>query len=144
MEKNKREENYQREKYNQKEKFDQKEEQVFEYLYSAKQKAEIESIKKKYLPSEDKLEELKKLDRSMERKGTTTALVLGIAGTLLLGIGMSLTMVFAESYFVAGILIGICGIGLITAAYPVYRYTAKKQKEKVAPRILELSEELLK
>ena len=42
MEKNKREENYQREKYNQKEKFDQKEEQVFECLYSAKQKAEIE------------------------------------------------------------------------------------------------------
>ena len=116
----------------------------FEYTYSAKRQEEIEAIKKKYLPKEDKMEQLRELDRSVERPGTVIGIAFGIIGTLLLGIGMCCTMVWAEKYFVLGIIVGVLGIGLIAAAYPVFKKVTQKRREKLAPQILALSEELLK
>lgn len=116
----------------------------FEYTYSAKQQKEIETIRKKYLPKEeDKMETLRRLDRSAQRAGTVSALVLGIVGTMLLGIGMCCTMVWADSYFILGIVVGIIGILVLSVAYPVYKKITKKQREKIATQILTLSEELL-
>ena len=43
----------------------------FHYTYSAKQQEEIQSIRKKYLPQENKMEQLRRLDRSATRKGTS-------------------------------------------------------------------------
>ena len=45
--------------------------ETFTYTYSAKQQEEIRNIQKKYLPrEEDKMEQLRRLDRSAARKGT--------------------------------------------------------------------------
>ena len=122
-------------------------ENKFEYTYSAAQQAEIEAIRKKYVPAqEDKMALLRKLDKSAENKGTIASLVLGVTGTLVFGTGMSLAMVWTANPFalIIGIVIGIIGIALIASAYPVYRSVTKKQREKLAPQILALSDELLK
>ncbi|MBQ7795150.1 MAG: hypothetical protein IJ374_01120 [Lachnospiraceae bacterium] len=120
-------------------------EETFEFTYSAKRQEEIEKIRKKYLPAEeDKMEQLRKLDKSTTKLGTVYALILGVVGTLMLGIGMCCTMVWAEQLFVPGIGIGLLGIFLIVIAYPVYARTTKKQREKLAPQILALTEELSK
>ena len=115
----------------------------FEYTYSPKQQQEIESIRKKYLPKEeDKMETLRRLDRSAERPGTVAALVLGTVGTLLFGFGMCCTMVWADTLFVLGIVMGILGIAILSPAYLVYQKITKKQREKIAGQIIALSEEL--
>ena len=122
-----------------------KQEKTFQYSYSSKQQDEVEAIKRKYMPKqEDKLEQLKKLDKSAETPGTVVGLILGIIGTLVMGTGMSCVMVWTENLFSVGILVGLLGIIMIALAYPTYKIITKKQREKIAPMILALSEELLK
>lgn len=118
---------------------------TFEYNYSAKRQAEIEAIQKKYLPQEDdKLEQLRALDRSVERPGTIASIMVGLIGTLVFGAGMSLALVWTDSLLTLGIIVGLIGGALIGAAYPVYQWLTQKEKERLAPQILALSEELLK
>lgn len=115
----------------------------FQYTYSPKQQKEIESIRQKYLPKEeDKMETLRRLDRDAEKPGMIISLVLGITGSLLLGLGMCCTMVWGKSFFVLGIIVGILGIAILSVAYPAYKKITKKQREKIAEQILTLSEEL--
>lgn len=121
------------------------ENQSFNYTYSAKKQKEIEDIRKKYLPKEeDKMETLRRLDKSAEKPGTVTALVVGIVGALLLGIGMCCTMVWSSSMmiFVLGIIVGIIGIAILSVAYPLYKKVTKRQRAKIAGQILALSDEL--
>ena len=120
-------------------------ENTFEYTYSAKQQQEIENIRKKYLPKEeDKMETLRRLDKSAENPGMIAALAIGIAGTLIMGVGMCCTMVWSDILFIPGIIVGILGIAIASVAYPIYKRITKKQREKLAGRILELTEELSK
>lgn len=117
----------------------------FYYTYSAKQQDEIQNIRKKYLPKEqDKMEQLRKLDRNVTKKSSGIAIVLGVVGCLLLGIGMCCTLVWMGNWFVPGVVIGIIGIAAIGVAYPLYVYITKKEREKIAPLILKLTEELSK
>ena len=121
--------------------------ETFNYTYSAAQQEEIKSIREKYMrptPEEDKMERLRRLDASVTRPGTIVSLMVGIISALILGIGMCCTMVWAETFFIPGIFIGIIGIAGVIAAYPVYNYITKKQREKLAPEILRLSDELIK
>ncbi len=120
-------------------------EETFEYTYSAKQQAEIEEIRRKYLPKEeDKLALLKKLDSDVTKSGTIWSLVLGVVGVLIFGAGMSFVMVWTDTLLVPGILLGIIGMAVLSLAYPVYKKITEKQKEKIAPQILALAEELSK
>ena len=116
----------------------------FEYTYSAPRNAEIEKIRKKYAPqtsAESKLEQIKKLDSSVESKGIACALAIGIPGSLVLGVGMCCTMVWTD-LFVLGIIIGIIGIAMCGAAYPIYKSTINKKRAEIAPQILKLTNEL--
>ena len=87
---------------------------------------------------------LRRLDKSVTQKGTVYAIALGIIGSLLLGIGMCCTMVWSAVWFLPGIVIGIIGIGIMAVAYPAYNYITKKEREKIAPEILRLADELMK
>lgn len=119
--------------------------EVFEYTYSAKQQEEVKRIREKYVQSpkeEDKMETLRRLDAGVTQKGTVVSLIFGIIGTLIFGIGMCCCLVW--SLFVLGIIIGAIGIIGLSAAYPLYAYITKKEREKIAPEILRLSEELMK
>lgn len=117
---------------------------TYEYTYSAKQQEEIRNIRKKYLPKEDKMEQLRKLDQSATKKGTVISVVIGVISCLLLGVGMCCTMVWMDQWFIPGIIVGIVGIAGAAAAYPLYACITRKEREKLAPQILKLTEELSK
>lgn len=117
----------------------------FEYTYSAPEQEEIRKIREKYMPREEtKLERLQRLDASVTRKGTVAALVVGVVSCLILGAGMSCCMVWGGTLFLPGILIGIVGLVGVCAAYPLYASITEKERKRLAPEILRLSEELLK
>ena len=119
-------------------------ENKFEYTYSAPKNAEIEKIRKKYAPqtsAESKLEQIKKLDSSVESEAVGCALGIGIPGSLILGLGMSCCMVWTD-LFILGIIIGIIGMVMCGAAYPIYKNTINKKRAEIAPQILKLSEEI--
>lgn len=123
-------------------------ENTFSYKYSAKEAKEIQEIRKKYLPQgERKLDELKRLDGVVQNSGVMESLCIGISSLLIFGLGMCLAMqvVGNGAWIIAlGILLGMIGMAGMTVAYPIYRAIYRKTKEKYAPRILELSEELSK
>lgn len=134
---------------------DNKDKEIFNYTYSAKEQEEIKAIRKKYASKEekeDKMLQLRRLDAGVTKKATAVSLVFGIIGALVLGIGMSLSMSeFSEilgSYqdmaMPIGIIIGIIGIILVCLAYPLYNYVINKERQKIAPEILRLTEELMK
>ena len=129
--------------------------ETFRYTYSAREQAEIQNIRKKYeaaTEKEDKMAQLRRLDASVTSRATTAALVVGIAGALIMGLGMSLTMselseilgIHQDIGMLLGIIIGVVGIVPVCLAYPLYNRTLKKEREKIAPEILRLSEELMK
>lgn len=117
----------------------------FRYSYSAKQQEEIKRIRSKYeAPQEDKMAYLRRLDESAGKKGTMMSIVLGVVGTLILGLGMCCVLVWQNAWFIPGIVIGVVGLAVLSLAYPVYLQVTKKEREKIAPEILRLTEELLK
>ena len=122
----------------------------FEYTYSAQRQQEVEEIRKAYLPKEeDKMEQLRKLHEVPTKKAQAAAIAMGFIGALILGTGMSLCMTdlgaaLGNLSMVVGILVGIIGIVPVALAYPVFKRTLKKEREKIAPEILRLTDELLK
>ncbi len=119
----------------------------FIYTYSATQQEEIKRIREKYAPptrAEDKMERLRKLDRDVTKPGLTVSLVVGVVSTLVMGFGMCCTMVWGENLFAPGVVIGVVGIIGICAAYPLYIRMTKRQRDKLAPEIMRLTDELMK
>ena len=131
------------------------EKEMFNYTYSAKEQEEIKAIRKKYTASEeheDKMSELRRLDSSVTHKATTVSLIFGIIGALILGFGMSLAMTDLSEILGAhrsmamlvGIVIGVIGIILVCLAYPVYNRIIKKERKRIAPEIIRITDELMK
>lgn len=121
----------------------QNKDETFRYTYSAKQQDEVKKIRQKYAPQEEsKIDQLRKLDKLAEKPGSIASIILGTVSTLVMGVGMCCTMVWTQ-LFVLGIVIGVIGIAGIALAYPLFQHQTKKQREKLAPQILRLTEELL-
>lgn len=129
--------------------------ETFTYTYSAKEQDEIKAIRKKYTQTqepEDKMAQLRRLDAGVTHKAQVVSLVFGILGALLLGTGMSLTMsdfakilgAYEKMAMLIGIVIGVAGIVLVSLAYPLYNRIVRKEREKIAPQILRLTDELMK
>lgn len=121
----------------------------FSYTYSAEEQAEVQRIRNNYLPREEsKMERLRALDRSVYQKAQAWSLVLGVVGTLILGTGMSLIMselgaLLGVLAWPVGIAAGLVGLVLVALAYPLYNRILKKERQRVAPEILRLTEELM-
>ena len=90
------------------------------------------------------MEQLRRLDKSATKGATIVSLIVGIISTLILGVGMCCTMVWGEKLFIPGVVIGIIGIAGVIAAYPIYTHMVKRKREKLAPEIVRLSDELMK
>lgn len=113
----------------------------FEYTYSAKQQTELENIRKKYLPREEsKMDRLRRLDESVTRPGTMISIIVGIAGTLIMGFGMCLCLEW--NLFVPGVIVGVVGMAILAAAYPIYSKITQKRRDKIASEILRLTDEI--
>ncbi len=127
--------------------------ETFSYTYSASQQQEVEAIRKKYTndtaPTEiDKMTQLRRLDAGVTQKASVVALCVGIISALIMGSGMSLVMTDLGAKLgmtattVPGILIGIVGMVGVILAYPLYQSIVRKERKKIAPQILKLTEEL--
>ena len=125
----------------------------FKFTYSAKEQEELRKIRQKYVPKEvDRMEQLRKLDAGVTRKAVVISLVAGIIGALVLGFGMSLIMtdvgetlgLYGKIQAVLGVVIGMIGVVLVSVAYPIYNRIARKERERIAPEIIRLIDELMK
>lgn len=124
----------------------------FHYSYSAQEQNEIEAIRKKYATAAngtvDKMALLRKLDAGVTNKATAVSLCVGIVFALIMGLGMSLIMSeFGDSLGAAlewtiGLTCGIVGMAGVIAAYPLYQWVLKRERKKIAPQVLKLTEEL--
>ncbi len=119
----------------------------FRYKYTApteEERKEIDSIRKQYCPqekTESKLERLRRLDSLVKNTATVTALILGVVGCLIFGLGLA--MVLEWKLLVWGVVLCIVGGVPMAISYPVYAHVLKKYKERYGDEILKLSEELL-
>ena len=123
---------------------------AFEYTYSPRQQEEVARIRQAYLPKEeDKMERLRRLHAIPTQKARAASLTVGILGTLILGTGMSICMTgiaaaLGSLAMVLGILTGLAGMVLVALAYPVYNRVLHRNRTRIAPEILKLTDELLK
>ena len=126
------------------------ENQSFEYTYSAQRQQEVAAIRKKYLPKEeDKMEQLRRLHSIPTQKAQAASIAIGVLCVLILGTGMSLCMtdlgaVLGHMAMVIGILVGGLGLVMVALAYPLYNRVLRRERQRIAPEILRLSDELLK
>lgn len=120
----------------------------FEFNYSApttQERKEIESIRNSYLKpktkEKTKLDILRSLDWKVKNIPFIWSLVIGIVGTLIFGLG--LTMILEWSLLVWGIVVCVVACAPIILAYPTFNLLNKSMHDKYSQQILKLSEELL-
>lgn len=117
----------------------------FTYAYSAptpEEREEIKSIRDSYIKKEmTDLEILRKMDRSVRIPPLVLALVLGIAGVLVFGTGLTMVLEWGSTAW--GMLVCAAGVLVMGAAYPAHCLVLRRQKKKYAEKIVELSDRLL-
>ena len=111
----------------------------------------VERIRSQYTQQEHtELDELKALDAKVKRPAYAFGYTYGSIGAVIMGAGMSLVMtdigklIGLTSALVPGIVVGLTGLVLVALAYPIYNRTLKKERERIAPEILRIADELLK
>lgn len=109
----------------------------------------ITKVRDSYIPHEHtKLDDLRVLDKKVKLFPSVFAYIFGSIATLILGIGMCLSMkVIGVSLMfpidVVGAMIGCVGIILCIVNYYIYKAMLKSRKRKYGSQILTISNELL-
>lgn len=95
---------------------------------------------------ESKVIALKKLDRKAKLPANVFAYTNGIIMSLILGIGMCLSMnvIGNGNFMILGIIIGILGIVGVSTNYFSYKKILEESKAKYAQDIIRLAEEITK
>lgn len=108
-----------------------------------------ENIKKEYEDKSEtmtKIDEIRMLDKKVKTPALAFALVFGIIGSLILGIGMCLAMKIIGDTTVTmvfGIIIGLIGIAIVAINYPLYQKILASRKAKYKDAILAKTNEVL-
>lgn len=120
----------------------------FTYSYSAptgEERRIIEDIRRQYLVDEEgetALDRLRRLDRRVKRPPFTLAVIMGVIGVLIIGLGLTVCLEWGR--YVLGTVIAALGCVPAATAYPAYRLYLRVNKRRYAERIIKLSDELLK
>ena len=106
-----------------------------------------EAIANEYAPKgTSKVVALRKLDRRAKAPANIFAYGFGLLMTLVLGVGMCLSMKVigngSTALFVLGVIIGILGLICMGINYPLYKKLLEKGKRKYAFEIMELAREI--
>ena len=105
-----------------------------------------EAIANEYAPKNaSKVMALKKLDRKAKLKANIFAYTFGTLMTLVLGVGMCLSMgVLGEGRLMmtVGIIVGVIGLIGVGVNYPIYRKLMENSKSKYAFDIIQLAKEI--
>lgn len=109
----------------------------------------VQKIRSRYVEQEPTdLDTLKELDRKVRRPAAVFAYIFGSIAALIMGAGMSLIMtdiaefVGIENPLVYGLIIGIVGMLLALANYPIYNGILGARQKKYADKIIALSDKL--
>ena len=103
----------------------------------------VEKIRSQYTEAEHTdLDTLKALDAKVKKPANVFGYTYGSIGAVIMGAGMSLVMTDIGTILGMGETL-ILGIAPVALAYPVYKRRLKKEREKIAPEILRLSDELI-
>lgn len=122
----------------------------FQYTYTAAENQEVQKILSQYAQKAPSgLEMLKALDAKVKGPANTFAYTYGAISAVIMGAGMSLVMtdigamVGLADALIPGIVTGIAGLCMALSTYPIYKRMLKRRKQKYAPQILALSEQLM-
>lgn len=110
-------------------------------------KAYAEKIASEYAPKETrKVVALKKLDNRAKRPANIFAFTFGVMMSLLLGVGMCLSMkVIGDGstlYTVLGVVVGVIGIVGVSVNYAIYRKLLENSKKKYSSDIIALANQI--
>ena len=110
----------------------------------------VQKIRTQYTEKEHtELDALKALDKKVKAPANRFAWTFGSLAALIMGSGMSLVMTdISTKLGIAtpmgpGIVIGLVGMAMAVANYPIYKSILAGRRKKYADRILTLSEKLL-
>lgn len=106
-----------------------------------------EAIANEYAPKDtSKVVALRKLDRKAKSPANIFAYTFGVGMTLILGLGMCLSMgVLGNGSMLmtgGGILLGVLGLAGLGMNYPIYKKILHAGKEKYAFEIVQLAREI--
>lgn len=112
----------------------------------------VQKIRTQYMEkdsSEKNLDLLRELDAEVKHPANVFGYVFGSISAIIMGAGMSLVMtdigqqLGISNTMPLGIVIGVVGMLMAIATYPIYKNILASRKEKYADRILELSERIM-
>lgn len=112
----------------------------------------VQKIRTQYMEkdsSEKNLDLLRELDAEVKHPANVFGYVFGSISAIIMGAGMSLVMtdigqqLGISNTMPLGIVIGVVGMLMAIATYPIYKNILASRKEKYADRILELSEKIM-
>lgn len=112
----------------------------------------VQKIRTQYMEkdsSKKNLDMLRELDAEVKRPANIFGYVFGCISAIIMGAGMSLVMtdigqqLGISNTMPLGIVIGVVGMLMAAATYPIYKNILASRKEKYADRILELSDKIM-
>ena len=111
----------------------------------------VQKIRTQYTEKEHtRLDELKALDTKVKKPAVVFAYIFGAVAAIVMGSGMSLVMTDIGSAIgmtktmAPGIVIGVVGMVMAIANYPMYNKILSFRRKKYADKIIALSDELMK
>lgn len=109
----------------------------------------VQKIRTQYTEKQHtELDALRELDRKVKAPANTFAYLFGTLSALIMGSGMSLIMTdIAQTLGIAspmgpGIAIGLVGLAMAVANYPIYRGILTGRRKKYAAQIISLSDRI--
>lgn len=110
----------------------------------------VQQIRDQYIEKKStELDELKKLDAEVKRPANVFAYAFGSLSAIVMGTGMSLVMTDVGSVIglkktrATGVVMGIAGMAMAIANYPIHKSILENRKKEYAGRVLELSDKIL-
>lgn len=111
----------------------------------------VQKIRTQYTEKEHtQLDALKELDKKVKRPANVFAYIFGSIGAIIMGSGMSLVMTEIGSSLgianpmVPGIVIGIIGMLMAIANYPIFKRILNSRRKKYSNEIIALSDKIMK
>lgn len=110
----------------------------------------VQKIRSQYTQKEhSRVEALKKLDNQVKRPANVFAWTFGTIGAIIMGAGMSLIMtdlgavIGLSGTMIPGIAVGILGMAMVIANYPIYQRILSSRRKRYAAEIIALSDSLM-
>ncbi len=110
----------------------------------------VQKIRTQYTEKQaTELDALRKLDSQVKRPANVFAYIFGSLGAIVMGAGMSLVMtdlgasLGIAAPLVPGVVIGVIGMLMAIANYPIYSRILTARKKKYAGEIMRLSDKLM-